>query len=284
MIKVFDCSNSAINSAVRRGKFQLRYDERNSNINWNELISLYQQGCSAKELATKFNTTVGTIQWKMYKLGIKNKQNKIHTNFKYDWELLQKEYNSGLSYSDLIKKFGVSEATLTRASKKGTFKSRSNKEGNELACKQGKRKFSWSEEGKQRISKSRKKFLEENPDKVPYLLNHSSKGPSYPEQYFIEVFKNRNIDIVYHHRVGTYQLDFALVNIKIGIEIDGEQHYVDKKIVIHDKKRYNFLSNEGWKILRVRWKDFKKLTFEEKVKYIDDLVGKYESKNINNII
>jgi len=41
-----------------------------------------------------------------------------------------------------------------------------------------------TEETKNKISKSRKKYLFEHPDKVPYLINHSSKM-SYPEKYFI---------------------------------------------------------------------------------------------------
>ena len=49
-----------------------------------------------------------------------------------------------------------------------------------------------SEEQKQKISKSRKKYLEEHPDQVPYLLNHSSEI-SAPEQYFITLFENENI-------------------------------------------------------------------------------------------
>jgi len=40
-----------------------------------------------------------------------------------------------------------------------------------------------SDETKQKISKSRKEYLLNNPDKVPYLLNHS-RNESYPEKYF----------------------------------------------------------------------------------------------------
>ena len=60
----------------------------------------------------------------------------------------------------------------------------------------------WSEEAKKQISESRKKYLQEHPDKVPYLLNHSSKI-SYPEQYFIDLFKNENIPLDFHKQVRT---------------------------------------------------------------------------------
>ena len=51
----------------------------------------------------------------------------------------------------------------------------------------------WNEEDKKRISEQRKKYLSEHPDKVPYLLNHSS-NISYPERYFKIVFCIEKID------------------------------------------------------------------------------------------
>lgn len=73
-----------------------------------------------------------------------------------------------------------------------------------------------------------KRFLERNPDKVPYLLNHSSRI-SYPERYFMFVFKKEKIDLEYHTQISRYQLDFCDLKQKKYVEIDGESHYVDKK-------------------------------------------------------
>ena len=46
-----------------------------------------------------------------------------------------------------------------------------------------------SEEIKQKVSQTMKKFCKEHPDRVPYVLNHSSKE-SYPEKYFRELLIN----------------------------------------------------------------------------------------------
>lgn len=48
------------------------------------------------------------------------------------------------------------------------------------------------------------------------------------------------------------------------MEIDGEQHYADKKIVEHDKRRCQTLLDLGWKGIRIRWAHFKRLTEEDK--------------------
>jgi very-short-patch-repair endonuclease/phage FluMu protein Com len=92
-----------------------------------------------------------------------------------------------------------------------------------------------TEETKRKISEKRKQYLKNNPDKVPYKLNHSSKI-SYPEEYFLECFKKYK-NVSFQHRVNTYSLDFANVEEKLYLEVDGEQHYLDNRILKHDIKR-----------------------------------------------
>lgn len=125
-----------------------------------------------------------------------------------------------------------------------------------------------SDEQKKKISISRSKFLKENPDKIPYLLNHSSKI-SYPEQYFIELFSLENIDLQYHKQIGLYQLDFYNEAKKLYLEIDGEQHYQERSIE-RDEKRTRNLSSKGWKlIMRIRWAEWKTYSEIEKKKVIE---------------
>ena len=84
---------------------------------------------------------------------------------------------------------------------------------------------------------------------------------SYAESYFAECFA----DAVKQLHVDRYFLDFAWPDIKIYIEIDGEQHYVDYRIVEHDKIRTQKLHELGWRLLtRIRWSEFQKLEQSEK--------------------
>ena len=126
-----------------------------------------------------------------------------------------------------------------------------------------------SEESKKKLSEYRKSFLEKNPDKVPYLMNHSSNGPSYPEKYFIELIKNEKLNFEYHRQVGVYELDFYNEEFKIDLEIDGEQHYSDSKISASDLRRTSFLESLGWKVIRIRWSHWKKMTLSEKKDVVD---------------
>ena len=130
-----------------------------------------------------------------------------------------------------------------------------------------------TEEEKRKISASRKKYLMEHPEKVPYVLNHHSKGDSYPEQYFKTLFENEQIEYKQNYYQNGYFLDFAWPEQKKYLEIDGEQHYVDQRIVKHDKKRTKKLTKKlndaGWMcIKRIRWSEYQKLDILEKQKLI----------------
>lgn len=119
------------------------------------------------------------------------------------------------------------------------------------------------EEMKKKIGQGVKQYLIENPDMVPYKRNHSSKE-SYPEHYFSEYFKTNNIEVIEQYSIHSYHLDFCNIEKKIDIEIDGEQHYVDHKIVAHDEKRNAYLQSLGWTIFRVRWSEYQKMSDESK--------------------
>lgn len=119
-----------------------------------------------------------------------------------------------------------------------------------------------SEETKKKISESYKKYLQQHPEKVGFVINHSSKQ-SYPEQYFEKVFLNENIDLKYHKQVGRYELDFYNDDLMKYVEIDGNQHkleYMRK----HDIERDEYLRELGWTGIRVCWSEYKTLSEEEK--------------------
>lgn len=193
-----------------------------------------------------------------------------------NWAEIQLFYNDNKTWRDIKYNFNLSDRIISKAKKLGLLLTRNKSEASILSCKVIPRKH--SEETKKKISEIRKKYLKENPDKVPYKLNHSSKE-SYPEKYFTDVFKNEGIEVIKSFHIGLYELDFCILGKKIDIEIDGNQHYLDNKIVESDKRRNEFLEDDGWDIIRVNWSSYQKLSSDEKKKYISNL-----KDYINNII
>jgi len=80
--------------------------------------------------------------------------------------------------------------------------------------------------------------------------------PSYPEKFFIEVIKNEFDDKNYvrEFNVGLYSIDFAWVNKKLAIEIDGQQHEKEE-YRLRDERKDKILIENGWIVLRLKWVD-----------------------------
>ena len=127
-----------------------------------------------------------------------------------------------------------------------------------------------SQETRDKISKSRIRYLKEHPDQVPYLLNHSRKGESFPEKYWREILTVAGIDFEQERQVSIYRLDFAIGNLDL--EIDGEQHYLDKRILSSNRRRDEELRAQGWKIIRVRWSSFQKLSPKDKQLFVSGIL------------
>lgn len=97
--------------------------------------------------------------------------------------------------------------------------------------------------------------------------------PSYPEKFFANVIANEFIDKSYQTEfpIGIYSADFCWVHLKKVIEIDGEQHYRSKENIDRDLRKNQYLADQGFKILRIRWKDMFHNT-KEKIKECFDFI------------
>lgn len=185
-----------------------------------------------------------------------------------NWNEVQKYYDDGHTIVETSTYFGISQRKLYKASKEGKLKTRSISNSLKISKKTSRKH---TEETRLKISQIRKKYLLENPDKVPYLLNHS-RNESYPEKYFTEIFEKSGLEFVKNFRIGLYELDFSVPDKKIDIEIDGEQHYCDQNIIDSDNRRNDFLKSEGWDIIRIRWSEYKKMNYDESSNYISSLL------------
>jgi len=167
---------------------------------------------------------------------------------KYDWDFLQKEYDSGFSARELAEKFKIHKSSVFAAMKDGRIKARTISESLHIHNSKNTRKH--TQETKDKISLKRIEFIKNNPDKVPYLLNHSSKE-SYPEKCMREALMQHSIlgwqpNYPYH----IYRLDFAFPELKIDLEVDGKTHQNENVIEI-DNRRNQFLINDGWLVIRI---------------------------------
>lgn len=130
-----------------------------------------------------------------------------------------------------------------------------------------------SQEFKDRVSHKQK----ENYKGKSRWYTQTQHRLSYAEQYFMKIFKSAKM----HYHVNRYFLDFAYPEHKLYIEIDGEQHKLDPKVIEHDKVRTKNLDNDGWFLYkRIYWPNFVKLKNEERIKFIKDIEKDLENFGI----
>lgn len=168
---------------------------------------------------------------------------------KYNWKEIQEFYDAGHTWREIQAKFGIFQGSISKAKKRGDFVSRDHVSAAKVAFARGRTIKCHSKETREKISKARIKYLTENPDKVPYLINHSSKK-SYPEQIFENALLSSGLTgWTYAFQHGIYEYDFAWPEKKIDVEIDGSTHLLEKVIEI-DARRDAFSKEKGWIVLR----------------------------------
>lgn len=104
----------------------------------------------------------------------------------------------------------------------------------------------------------------------------TSDNISYPEKYFKQILDSLEIEHVHNLKVNTnstsYFLDFAIIDKKIDLEIDGKYHDFENRKE-HDNIRDKNLKSEGWIIYRIKWNSIKTNNGKELMKQkIDDFL------------
>lgn len=147
-----------------------------------------------------------------------------------------------------------------------------------------------SNDTKQKLSESMKLAHSEHRHPGWSLIN-VKKERSYPEQTLLKLLTEYDIctkyTIVEQFPISRYLLDFALIDYKIDIEIDGQFHIIDSKCIEKDIKRDAFLIKNGWKIFRISWKELKNNTFNimnELINFISDTSSTERRYEISKII
>ena len=150
-----------------------------------------------------------------------------------------------------------------------------------IKIKRTKKTIKHSDVSKKKMSEKRKKYLKENPDKHPWKNNN--KFISIPCEKFKEELVKNNIlflqeytDPLWDH---SYAIDIAFPDIKVAIEINGNQHYnSDKTLKPYYQKKHDYLTNLGWIIHEVHYACvFKKEIVKDLIVLIKTLLDNLDS-------
>ena len=178
---------------------------------------------------------------------------------------MKKNYDSILSEDDkknIINDYSENLMSLREVAKKYDIKSKSYlskllkghmrnvSDANKLAHKKYPNSFKHSDNTKEKIRVKRLQYMKDHPEKTA----KRKKNMSYPEKCFILFLEERGYDkkfrIEREYPIFTYFIDFAFVDLKIAIEIDGSQHLSPNRKK-SDCAKDSLLVENGWKVIRI---------------------------------
>lgn len=196
---------------------------------------------------------------------IKSEVIKLYTEDSLNIGKLSKRYNIGKNA--IIKILGDEKRTSSESAK--------------IAHKLYPEKYKHSEESKQKMRIKRLEYMRKNPEKTAWRKSNIS----YPEKIFLkEIIKlgwNKNHLIVREYSFFPYFIDFAFINEKVAVEIDGSQHLLNER-KDSDKRKDDLLIEKGWRIIRIKAKDIN-LNLDESISKIKEFISsdvKYKNVGI----
>lgn len=193
-------------------------------------------------------------------------------------EIISLYVDSLVGINKIGKKFGIGKDTVIRilGDKKRTIS-----EGVKIARKKYPEKYILSDETKQKIRLKRIQYMKDNPDKTAWRTSNLS----YPEKLFLDKLEMLNwgekYSIIREYCIFPYFIDFAFVNEKVAVEIDGSQHLlVDRKE--SDDKKDKLLLQNGWSVIRISEKEVK-TNLDEIMFRIDGILNTKKSSQKYNL-
>lgn len=178
-----------------------------------------------------------------------------NTHKRYDWVMLQREYDSGKSYLMLTSEFGVCVASLRAAAKRGDFTPRSRRAAFDVARDSGRidHKSAWTPERRRKQSDAKKKLYAMFPEKHPNrkLANNRTRM-SFPERIVFDYLTATGVSFEHNRQIDKYFVDFCIGSLVV--EVDGAAFHD----VEYDRIRDEIIASYGFTIRRFSASDILK--------------------------
>lgn len=147
------------------------------------------------------------------------------------------------------------ERFTTKASPPSFWHMKSARQGSNYCSSMCRSTHAMTDEVKAKISKGRKKYLQDNPDEHPW--KKSDKFDSVPAQ----VLKDRLAleGFVFEEEWTplddrAYSIDITFPDLKLGIEINGNQHYRrDGTLKKYYQERHDLIVQNGWHLIEMHY-------------------------------
>jgi len=155
-------------------------------------------------------------------------------------------YQSGLLYVDIAKKFGVSWMAIRRRILGAGIKSKSYAEVQRIkASRMTPEERSRCAAAAHEAVRSRRHSFKEKCQRAK-TREHLGLGISRIEIIVAEKLREKGFGIILQKAIGPYNVDIAITELSIIVEIFGGHWHTASRHADRFKKRFNYLLNQGW--------------------------------------
>lgn len=145
-----------------------------------------------------------------------------------------------------------------------------------------------TEDTKELLRRQRFEFLLKKTGKTAWERKNNGEMSLLEEWFFDNIICKHKLyekyDIVNEHPEYPYFIDFAFLNIKLAVELDGQQHFKNgKKRIENDIKKDKLLNTKDWKVIRFSY-DEDKIKIEKRFIDILNNIKNTNNKKLNNYI
>lgn len=119
-------------------------------------------------------------------------------------------------------------------------------------------------------------YLKKRTGETAWERRNSGKMSEFEEWAYDKILENKleeKYDIINEFSEYPYFIDFAFVNEKIALELDGYQHFMNKKNRKKDKIRDECLKDKGWIMYHISYLENKEDAFNKFLNWLNDPVN-----------
>lgn len=115
----------------------------------------------------------------------------------------------------------------------------------------------WTNEERAHLAEVKRQFAKEHPEKCNWKSTDKFVSPPCETLKTILAdnkfkFESEYTDASWSH---AYSLDIAFIDIKLDIEVNGNQHYYGGQLKPYYQERHDYLVSQGWEVIELHFKD-----------------------------
>jgi very-short-patch-repair endonuclease/transposase len=224
------------------------------DIDTDNAVRLYQAGESAAQIAKKMGVSYLTVLRRMRETGVelrpRGAQNSINNASRFDLSAAVERYVAGETMQALAREFGITRRRMEMAIRAAGHQPRTMLQAIGLRYTRMRVSERRSIVAKAHIAKRGRNASEKSLERRARTMEATLQLASRADLMLGIWLAQRGIIFTPQKAVGRYNVDLAIEELRVAVEVNGSWHYFADRISSEVKRR-EYLINHGWRLIEV---------------------------------